>query len=355
MGRTAIVLFNLGGPDRAAAVEPFLRNLFSDPLIMRTPPPVRWLLARAIARRRGKAARANYARIGGGSPLLGETRNQAVALADALDGPEGAPEGTDECKLFVCMRYWHPLAPEVVREVKAFAPERIVLVPLYPQFSTTTTLSSLREWDAVAEREGLAVPTVRICCYPEEAGFVAALARLTLAGIAQAGVAQASGAGAPRVLFSAHGLPQSIVDAGDPYPDHVARTVAAVLTRIGGGIDHAICYQSRVGPLQWLRPYTDAEIERAGGDGVAVVVVPVAFVSEHVETLVELDMDYAELAAKAGVPAYVRVPAVGTEPEFIAGLAAMVRRALAGDETVASPGGGRVCAPSCAACPAPRE
>jgi ferrochelatase len=341
--RTAVVLFNLGGPDSPEAVRPFLENLFGDPAILRLPTPIRWLLARLIAARRTPVAQQSYGRIGGRSPLLDETRKQADALSAAL-----ADEGV---RIFVCMRYWHPMADQVAVEVREFAPDRIVLLPLYPQYSTATTASSIRAWEAVAGRAGLDHPTVRFCCYPTAAGFIDALARL-----ASAALDKASAAGTPRVLFSAHGLPQAFVDRGDPYQHQVERTVAAVMRRLERpGLDYAICYQSRVGRLEWLRPYTEDEVRRAGADRVPIVVVPVAFVSEHVETLVELDLDYRALAEAAGAPCYVRAPAVGTDPAFIAALAAMVRSAADRPASVAADGGGRLCAPRWAGCPVAAE
>ena len=307
MSKLAVVAFNLGGPDKPESIRPFLFNLFNDPMILRLPAPLRWLLAKLLSSRRARVAAANYAKIGGRSPIVAETRKQAEALQTALGN--GA-------RVFVAMRYWHPMVDEVARAVRAYAPERVVLLPLYPQFSTTTTESFLRVWQSAR----VDIPTATIRDYPDEPGFIAALARLT-----RAGIAQAEQHGAPRVLFSAHGLPKKIA-AQDPYQSHIARTVAAVLRALGPAIaDHAICYQSRVGPLEWIKPYTDDEIRRAGNDRVPVVLVPVAFVSEHSETLVELDMDYRELAARAGVPVYVRVPTVGTAPEFIAGLARLVQ------------------------------
>jgi ferrochelatase len=314
--RRAIILFNLGGPDSPEAVQPFLFNLFNDPAIITLPNPLRWLIAKLIARRRASVAREIYAKIGGRSPLRENTEAQAQALEAALG------EGH---RCFVAMRYWRPFVGETVRAVQDWAPEEIVLLPLYPQFSSTTTASSLKSWSDAARRSGLDVPTRTICCYPRESGFVAALAKLIRAARSEvAGVRH-------RVLFSAHGLPEKIVAAGDPYRWQVEATVARLLERLAAPDLHwVICYQSRVGPLAWIGPSTDSEIARAGKDGVAAVVVPVAFVSEHSETLVELDIEYRHLAEKAGVPRYVRAATVGTAPDFIAGLAELVRAAAAG-------------------------
>jgi ferrochelatase len=331
--KTAIVLFNLGGPDGPEAVEPFLRNLFSDPAILRVPGFVRPWLARLIARRRAPVARAVYAKLGGGSPLLANTQAQAHALEAAL-----ADRG--ELRCFIAMRYWHPLAAETARAVKAFAPDRVLLLPLYPQFSTTTTASSLADWRRAAAAAGLSAPTATICCYPTEPGFVASVVRLTAEALAQA-----RKAGQAKVLFSAHGLPKRIVEAGDPYAEQVGESVGAVVARLGlAREDYTVCFQSRVGPLEWLGPYTDEEIGRAAEEGRPIVLVPIAFVSEHSETLVELDIEYRHLAETKGAPAYLRVATVGTAPEFIAGLADLVRHALDRGRPVSSDRGSRRCA-----------
>jgi ferrochelatase len=329
VSRVAVVLFNLGGPDGPEAVKPFLRNLFSDPAILSVPALLRRPLAAAIAGRRAVAAREIYAKLGGGSPLLANTMAQARALEAAL-----ADLGA--VRAFACMRYWHPRAEEVAAEVKAFAPERLMLLPLYPQFSTTTTASSLADWQAAAKRAGLAVPVSAVCCYPSEPGFVAALAE----GIRSAFQASPGA----RLLLTAHGLPERVVAAGDPYQRQVEDTAAAVVRALGlADPDWTVCYQSRVGPLRWIGPATDEEVRRAGRDQRAVVMAPIAFVSEHSETLVELDMEYAHLARESGVPSYRRVPTVSTHPAFIAGLAGLVRGALARGPGIASAAGGRYC------------
>lgn len=313
MTRTAVVLMNLGGPDSLDAVEPFLFNLFSDPAILRLPRLLRLALARLIARRRVGTARHIYARLGGASPLLANTEAQAHAL-DALLGAG--------FRSFIAMRYWHPTSAETARAVAEWGPDEIVCLPLYPQCSTTTTASSLAEWRRAAARIGLDPPTRVVRSYPVEDGFVTALAGLIRPALALSRGQQKP----PRLLLTAHGLPQRIVDAGDPYPQQVEATARAVVAALAQpGLDWVVCYQSRVGPLKWLGPYTDAEIRRAGADGVPLVVAPISFVSEHSETLVELDLDYRELAERSGVPAYLRVATVGVEPAFVAGLAALVR------------------------------
>ncbi len=329
--KRAVVLLNLGAPDRLSAVEPFLANLFSDPAIIRLPWPLRPLLARLIAKRRGPKARAIYAAIGGGSPLRAETEAQAQALALALAGER------DQWRVFVAMRYWHPMSEETAGAVAAYKPDGVVLLPLYPQFSTTTTASSFRAWTKAAEGCGLNAPTQRICCYPTDAAWIAAQAEATRAAM--------TGLEGPlRVLFSAHGLPERVVAAGDPYQWQIEQTVAAVAARLPADRrDWVVCYQSKVGPLRWIGPSTESEIARAGRDRVAVVIVPISFVSEHSETLVELDITYRVLAEKAGVPAYRRARTVGTAPGFIGALRQIVVRAAASDATIATGEGSRLC------------
>jgi len=339
MARYAIVLFNLGGPDGPGAVRPFLFNLFNDPAIIALPGPLRWLVARLISTRRAPLARAIYEHLGGASPLLANTEAQARALEAAL-----ADLGT--VKAFIAMRYWHPMSDAAARAVAAFAPDRVVLVPLYPQFSTTTTGSSLAAWHRAAAAAGVTAPTGGVCCYPSEPGLVAALAARVAAGYRAA-----AAHGPPRVLFSAHGLPKKIVAAGDPYQWQVEQTAAAVARALAiDGLDWVVCYQSRVGPLEWIGPATEDEIRRAGGDRVPVVVAPIAFVSEHSETLVELDIEYRRLAQENGVPAYVRVPTVDTDAGFVAGLARLVRAAAGSERALVAGAGERRC-PAGGRCP----
>ena len=313
--RIAIVLFNLGGPDGQEDVKPFLFNLFNDPAIIGLPGFLRTPLARLIARRREATAQANYALMGGGSPLLAETRAQAGALQAVLG--ERLPD--DEIRAFVAMRYWSPLSEETAAEVAAFGPDEIVLLPLYPQFSTTTTESSLKRWSEVYAGSGASRV---VCCYPEAAGWIEAQAQAVRDGLAQAGDRPA------RVLFSAHGIPERLIAGkGDPYQEQVEVTCAAIAAAAGLE-DWSICYQSRVGPMKWLGPSTPEAIAQAGRDGVGAVVVPVAFVSEHSETLVELDRELRHVAEQSGVASYHRVPTVDDGPAFVAGLARLVREAL---------------------------
>lgn len=313
--KIAVVLFNLGGPDGPTAVRPFLEALFSDPAIIDAPWIVRRPLAALIARVRARSAIANYAVMGGSSPLMAETRAQARALEAVLaDACAGA-----SVRIFVAMRYWRPTTEDTAAEVSAFEPDEIILLPLYPQFSTTTTASSLAAWKRTYQGPGR---VHALCCWYDNPGLVEAHAARIL------GTWEAAGRPKVRLLFSAHGLPEKIAQAGDPYQWQVEATCAAVVERLGPEWDWQICYQSRVGPLKWLGPSTPEAIQTASRDGVGVLIDPIAFVSEHIETLVELDRDYAELAAKCGIMAYLRAPVVGIESQFIAGLADAARRAL---------------------------
>ena len=337
--KLAVVLFNLGGPDSDAAVEPFLRNLFSDRAIIPLPAILRKPLGALIAHRRAPVARHIYGKIGGRSPIVEETQAQARALEAAL-----ASQG-HEARCFIAMRYWKPRAEEAAHTVAVWNPGGIVLLPLYPQFSTTTTASSLDDWDDAARRAGVNAPQMRVCCYPWDDGFVTAEAELIAAALGQRRPVVDY-----RLLLSAHGLPRRTVSGGDPYQWQVEKTAAAIVDRLGiTGLDWRICYQSRVGPLEWIGPSTDAEIRRAGAHGKGVIVAPIAFVSEHSETLVELDIEYGKLARESGVADYIRVPTVGTTPAFIDGLARLVLDAALG-ETVVTCGAGRICPNSFARC-----
>ncbi len=264
---------------------------------------------------------------------MANTESQAEALESVLNA--SSEEG--ENKFFNAMRYWHPMSDEAARAVVAYGPDQIVLLPLYPQFSTTTTGSSITSWTRAAAKVGLIAPSRTLCCYPAQAGFVAEIAELLRAALAQA-------ENTPRVLFSAHGLPKKFIDRGDPYQWQVEQTAAAVVAAVAvPDLDWTVCYQSRVGPLEWIGPSTDAEIARAGAQGRPLIVVPIAFVSEHSETLVELDIEYRRLAEQKGVPRYTRVATVDTGAAFIEGLAELVRAALAGERGTCSQDGGRIC------------
>lgn len=317
--KIAVVLMNLGGPLQEADIKPFLFNFFMDKNIIGAPLPIRWLLAKWISFSRGRgAAKTSYAALGGKSPLLDNTRAQAGALETLLQ------KAWPQLKVFVTMRYWHPMSPEVVRAVKDFGADRIILLPLYPQFSTTTSFSSIQNWQREIKSVGLDTPTDNICCYPYQVGFISASAELIRQKLAEAPAKT-------RVLFSAHGLPEKIVAGGDPYQHQCEQTAQKIVDALGiPDLDWQICYQSRVGPLKWIGPSTEQALDKAAADGVGVLVYPHAFVNEHVETLVEIEEEYREYAHEKGVPYFARVPTVATHPDFIAGLAALVEDRLAG-------------------------
>lgn len=328
--RRAVVLFNLGGPDSPAAVRPFLYNLFSDAAIISLPKIPRLCLAWMISRRRAREATKIYAHLGGKSPLLAETLAQAHALKTYLNKHAG-----DDAvyRVFVSMRYWHPRAQEIVAHVKDWQPDEVILLPLYPQYSTTTTQSSMLEWTEEARRQGLEAQRHVVCCYPEELGFLCAHAEGIEACLSRL-LDRGTGMKDVVILFSAHGLPERVIRAGDPYQQQVERSCAGVMQKLRlppefAHVDWQVCYQSRVGPLSWIGPSIDEALVQIGAKGQGVVIVPIAFVSEHSETLVELDMEYRTFAGKVGVKFYERVPALGIRESFIAALGDLVARALA--------------------------
>ena len=329
--KIAIVLFNLGGPDSLNAVKPFLFNLFSDKAIIRLPQPLRYLVAKLISTKRDPVAQAIYAQMGGASPILPNTQKQAQALEKTLSD--------HETKCFIAMRYWHPFTDETVKRVQDFAPDQILLLPLYPQFSTTTTASSLQTWHSAAKNAGLATPVKTVCCYPDEVGFIGAMAtRIRKA------YDEAKSHGNPRLLFSAHGLPEKIVKAGDPYQWQCEQTAKELIAALNiPDLDAVTCYQSRVGPMQWITPSTDTVILETAREKRPIVVAPIAFVSDHSETLVEIDMEYRHLAMHNGAPYFSYTGVVGDDAGFIEGLARLVRESLGGSAACRSDKAKRIC------------
>jgi len=314
---TAVVLLNLGGPDSLDAVEPFLFNLFSDPDIFNLPLGFIFQkpFARLISRRRAPEAREGYAAIGGRSPILKYTEAQARALQHAL-----ADEG--EYTIHICMRYWHPMADEVVSTLKNQGVERVILLPLYPQYSHTTTGSSFNDFQRACDRANYSPQILKINEWYQQPDYHRAIAD----AIRQAGnELPDSNPNNIELLFSAHGLPKKLVDKGDPYQGHIEQTYKAV-SELLGWPKHTLCYQSRVGPLEWLKPYTENVIrEKAAAGCKQMLVYPIAFVSDHVETLFELGITYRDLAAQQGIPTYRVVPALNDDPALINVLAGLVR------------------------------
>jgi ferrochelatase len=317
--RVAVVLFNLGGPDSLSAVRPFLYNLFSDPDIFKFPLGflTRKLFAAWIARRRAPEAAKGYAALGGKSPLLENTQAQAIALQLAL-----APEG--DFDVYVCMRYWHPRAREVVAELKTKRYAKVILLPLYPQYSRTTSGSSYNEFMRQCRRRGFRPQVVLIREWYDQPDYQRAVLE-TLREEAEKfpdpDPAQIE------LLFSAHGLPQKFVDAGDPYERQIRATYDALRAQLGW--PHVtLCYQSRVGPHAWLTPYTEDVIREKGRAGAKqMLVYPIAFVSDHVETLYELGLVYAQLARARGIEHYRVAPALNDHPLLIETLKQLVLRA----------------------------
>ena len=308
-------MFNLGGPDNLDAVKPFLFNLFYDPAIITLPNPFRWLIAKSISAKRAPIAREIYKKIGNKSPIVEETEKQRLALETTLN-----KSSSNDYKCFFFMRYWHPLARDVVNEVKSYEPDEIILLPLYPQYSVTTTGTGLIEWNKWAKQNDLNVPYRVIKDYPDHDFFVE-----TIASMIKEKTKNINNISEYRLLLSAHGLPKKTIDSGDLYQKHVEMTCAALMKKFDHeNIDHVICYQSRVGPMEWIGPSTDAEIERAAFDGKNIIMVPVAFVSEHSETLVELDIEYKELAKKLAIKDYIRIDTVSDRQCFIDGLSELV-------------------------------
>ena len=310
--KKAVILFNLGGPDKLESVEPFLFNLFNDPEILSIPSIFRYPLAKFISKRRAPIAKNIYKEIGNKSPILEYTQEQAKSLENNL-----ATKGDYKC--FVVMRCWHPRAVDVLKKVKEFNPEEITLLPLYPQFSAATSGSSINEWNEVCKKENYKIKTKTICCYPTESNFVKShinLIKKTIQNIENKNF---------KLIFSAHGLPEVKIKKGDPYQWQVEETVEKIMLGLKSyNLNHTISYQSRVGPLKWIGPSTDDEIIKYSKEKKGIVIVPVAFVSEHSETLVELDIEYKKLAEKNGCNLYKRVPALGIEENFIKGLAELV-------------------------------
>jgi ferrochelatase len=319
--RTAVFLMNLGGPRSLAEVEPYLYELFSDPLVVTAPfGPLRPLFAKLVSKTRAPSSAEKYALIGGKSPIVEGTEAQARALAEVL-GPEFS------CHL--AMRCGHPNTEEGVREALAAEAERAVALPLYPQYANATTRSSLLELRRVWPKER---PLAEVCTWHDHAGYLdasAAALRETLARV------PADLRDRVLVVFSAHGLPMSQVRKGDPYPGYIEHS-AKETARRAGATAFQVTFQSRVGPTRWLGPDTVEFLEANARDRV-VVTVPIAFVSEHLETLYDLDVLAKDAAAKGGAKLYLRVPALGTRPDFIAALADVVRSGMSGQERFAAP------------------
>ena len=322
MGRVGVLLLNLGGPDKLEDVGPFLFNLFADPEIIRIPfPALQRPLAWLISSRRTKISQENYRQIGGGSPLRQITEAQAEALGEQL-AALGQP-----ASVYIGMRYWHPFTEEAIASIKRDQIDHLVILPLYPQFSISTSGSSFR----LLQKIWLEDPKLKnieytvIPSWYKQPGYLQAMAQL-IASLLDT----FENPDSVHIFFSAHGVPRNYVEeAGDPYQQEIEECTALIIQTLNRPNAHTLAYQSRVGPVEWLQPYTEDAIKELGAKEVKdLVVVPISFVSEHIETMQEIDIEYREIAEEAGIHNFRRVPALNTNPMFIEGMANLVLEAL---------------------------
>ncbi len=311
--KKAVILFNLGGPDKIENVEPFLFNLFNDPAILNLPKLLRYPLAKLISNRRAPVAKKIYEELGGSSPILKLTKEQS----DALEARLNQTEIYNTYKCFIVMRCWNPRAIDVIKNVQSFNPEEVVLMPLYPQYSAATSGSSIKEWKDVCKKNNYKVKTSTICCYPTDQNFINAHTKEILKKIKDLKNF--------KLIFSAHGLPEKNIKKGDPYQWQVEQSVKKIVESLKiENLDWILSYQSRVGPLKWIGPSTEDIIIKNSKIGKHIVLVPIAFVSEHSETLVELDIEYKEIANANGCKNYTRVPALGINKDFIRAMSELI-------------------------------
>ncbi len=322
--KIAVVLFQLGGPDTQAAVEPFLYNLFCDPDIINFPGSflARKPLAKLISTTRAKVARQRYAEIGGGSPIRRLTEQQAWALEAALCPHISA-------RTIVAMRYWHPDTQEAIAALGSASFDELVLLPLYPQYSFATTGSSLKEWNRLYKA---AVPVRLIHHFFDHPDYIAAMVE-RIEGV----LSQLPNPREVHLVFSAHGLPLAVVEKGDPYPQHIEATVRLVRELGAWPNPHVLCFQSKVGPQKWLQPSLTGTVEKMAHDGVKrVLVIPVSFLTDHVETLHEINIEAREHAESLGVSDFHMMPALNDSPLLIRALADLVLRSVGMRAGVAS-------------------
>ena len=311
--KKAIILFNLGGPDKIENVEPFLFNLFNDPAILNLPTFLRYPLAKLISNRRAPVAKKIYQELGGSSPILRLTKEQSNTLEAKLN----QTQTDDEYKCFIVMRCWNPRAKDVIEDVRLFSPDEIVLMPLYPQYSAATSGSSIKEWKDICKKNNYKIKTSIICCYPTDQNFINAHTKEIIKKIKDLKNF--------KLIFSAHGLPEKNIKKGDPYQWQVEQSVKKIVEELNyENLDWILSYQSRVGPLRWIGPSTEDTIIVNSKIGKHIVLVPIAFVSEHSETLVELDIEYKEIADANGCKNYTRVPALGTNEDFIKAMSELI-------------------------------
>jgi len=332
--KVGILLLNLGGPEKNDDVEGFLYNLFADPDIIRLPAPLaplQSIIARGISKRRAPTTKEKYDSIGGGSPILYYSNSQATKLKQNLHEHYNI-----EAKCYIGMRYWKPFTEDALAKIREDKIDALVILPLYPHFSISTSGSSLRVLQEEFAKRGDLYSGMTHTVVPswyDRPGYIKSMADLIQKELdAFSGEELEMGNGERHVLFSAHGVPQSYIEAGDPYQEHIIDCVAKISEQLPSKSENVhihLAYQSRVGPIEWLRPYTDDVLPKLGSEGVKnLVVVPISFVSEHIETLEEIDMEYKELAIENGIANWRRCPALNTDDGFIRDMADMVVEAL---------------------------
>lgn len=341
MKKTAVILFNLGGPDKLSAVKPFLFNLFYDKAIINLPNPLRYFLAKFIAAKRNIKASEIYIKLGGKSPILEITNSQAEALEKELSF-------SGNFKVFTCMRYWHPMSYLVAKKVMEYGADEIILLPLYPQFSTSTTKSSFLDFENEIRKFNANIKIKKVCCYPTNHKFILAHSFLLQKTIEEVELSHKKKKF--RLLFSAHGLPQKLIDNGDPYVFQITKSTEAIIAELKKmarfkkhQIDYKICYQSKVGSLKWTSPSLDEEMERAAQDKIGVIIIPIAFVSDHSETLVELDVDFRKVAQEKNLPFYYRVKALNNNGYFIESLVEICKNVSQKNQFCSNDLGSRIC------------
>lgn len=317
--KIGVVLLNLGGPDSLDAVEPFLYNLFCDPDIIDFPGSFlfRKGLAKLISSKRHPRIQEQYKQIGGKSPLKDHTLRQAALLEERLN--EQFP-----AKVYAAMRYWKPSTEETLDGIKSDGIERVILLPLYPQYSKATTESSVKEWDKQLRLRGdkLQLDTTLIESYYDHPRYIDAFVERINEGLERFPAERRSGV---HILFSAHGTPMKLVKQGDPYSGHIKTTVEMIKTLGGFSHDNSLCYQSKVGPMKWLTPSTPDTIKELAEKGVKdMLVVPVAFASDHLETLYEVGIEFRHMAVTAGVGQFEVTEGLNDSPIFIDALAQLV-------------------------------
>ena len=314
--KIAVILLNLGGPNSLGEVKNFLFSLFFDKRIIALPLIFRWCVAKIISSLRLKKATEIYKKLGGKSPIVNNTKLQAKQLSESLKGEK------EDFEVFIAMRHSKPYIKDVIKKVSAFKPKNVVLLPLYPHFSSTTTLSAFEEYEKeiIKDKYLQSISLKKVCCYYDNKEFLQSQIALIKDVFVKNGLKKSD----LKILFSAHSLPCSIIEKGDPYQWQTEKNVELIMKdSFFENVSYKICYQSKVGYNKWLKPTTESEIRAAAQDGLGVVIVPISFVSEHSETLVELDIDYKKLAKDCGINNYLRVKTQGNDKKFIETLKAI--------------------------------